>query len=74
MLTVERIPLKPAQESIAVGRSADALSTALLTQTELSITVRAVALTGGGALDIWTRAPEVTPQKGEVTRWIGSKV
>ena len=45
---------RAAQQSIALGRSADALSTALLTQTELSITVREVALTGGRALDIWT--------------------
>ena len=53
------------------GRSADALSTALLTQTELSITVREVALTVTGG-ELWTfgraqtRAHEVTPQKGEV--------
>ena len=50
-------------ESIALqlGRSADALSTVLLTQTELSITVgEEVALTRGRALDIRTGSDKST--------------
>ena len=51
-----------------LGRSADALSTVLLTQTELSITVGEVALSPEEG-ELWTfgqahtRAPEVPPKK-----------
>ena len=64
------------QSRNVLGWSADALSTALLTQTELSITVRQSWLsqtegelwTFGGAQ---TRAHEITPQK---VRYLGKPV